>query len=52
MNGDNPSSAVGKMRFEFGGRTLLVSRFTFLMIMGAVVGALTALVTEIGRAHV
>ncbi len=45
MNGDNPSSAVGKMRFEFGGRTLLVSRFTFLMIMGAVVGALTALVT-------
>ncbi|MEN6626411.1 MAG: chloride channel protein [Candidatus Sumerlaeia bacterium] len=45
MNGGESNSAVGKMQITVAGRTFAISRFTFLMIMGAVVGAATGLVT-------
>lgn len=37
------------MKISLFGRTLLISRFTFLMVMGGVVGAATALVTVVFR---
>lgn len=45
MSGNNIKTPTGMMQITLVGRTFVISRFTFLMVMGGVVGAVTALVT-------
>lgn len=45
MTGSQLKIQTGKMQITLAGRTFAISRFTFLMVMGGVVGAVTALVT-------